>query len=432
MTRDLILQRRLNRRKFLKTLGLGAGALALGGRISWGQEPIKIGVMAPRLLDVGTSTVRGATIAIDEINEQGGILGRQVVLEIADDGTGIPPNLTRAQSNFVDLVQNKKVAMVVGFFLSEIVVNLMPSFAAAKIPSLDTGSATPETNRLAFESFQKGENAHRFYFRVMINAKVLTLDTGRMAAGLFKELKFKKLALLIQGDAFGQSYKQFLEAELPKLGFEIVFSKTFKDDEKNFVPDLSQLIASKPDAVIISFTSNDGIAFVGQWFAQEKRIPVFGINVSGQAFEYWGSTGGNVISHVYADAATEATAITPLTQPFFAKYTERFKSRPVRPLYTAYTTRDALFLLKHAMEQAKTTEPEAVVGALEQVKKFMGTIGFIEFNGPENPDFYREAKYGDEFAVPKWVQWQKEANGNPKREVVFPPQFKTSDVKPPP
>ncbi len=432
MLRDLMFRSQLNRRKFLKTLGLGAGAFALGGKISWGQETLKIGDMAPRLLDVGTSTVRGATIAADEINEQGGILGRQIELEIADDGTGIPPNLTRAQSNFVDLVQNKKVAAVVGFFLSEIVVSLMPSFAAAKIPVLDTGSATTETNRIAFESFQKGENAFRFYFRVMINAKVLVLDTGRMAAGLFKELNFKKIALLIQGDAFGQLYKQFLEAELPKLGFEIVFSKTFKDEEKNFVPDLGQLLAAKPDACIVSFTSNDGIAFVWQWFAQEKRVPVFGINVSGQAFEYWQSTEGNVISHVYADAATEATAITPLTQPFFAKYTERFKSRPVRPLYTAYTTRDALFLLKSVMEQAQTTEPEAVVNALEQVKRLMGTIGWLEFNGPENPEFYHEAKYGDEFAVPKWVQWQRDTKGNPKREVVFPPQFKTSPFVPPP
>jgi len=427
-----MLRSQLNRRKFLKTLGLGAGALVVSGRIGWSQEPLKIGIMAPRLLDVGTSTIRGATIAIDEINEQGGILGRQIELEIADDGTGIPPNLTKSKTNFEDLVQNKKVAAVVGFFLSEIVVSLMPSIAAAKIPVLDTGSATTETNRIAFESFQKGENAFRFYFRVMINAKVLVLDTGRMAANLFKELNFKKIALLIQGDAFGQLYKKFLEAELPKLGFEIVFNKTFKDDEKNFVSDLSQLLAAKPDAMIISFTSNDGIAFVGQWFAQEKRIPVFGINVSGQAFDYWGSTGGNVISHVYADAATEATAITPLTQPFFAKYTARFTSRPVRPLYTAYTTRDALFLLKNVIEQIKTTEPEAVVKALEQVKKLMGTIGFIEFNGPENPEFYHEAKYGDEFAVPKWVQWQKDAAGNPKREVVFPPQFKTSPFVPPP
>jgi hypothetical protein len=62
---------RMNRRLFLKALGVGAGALTLSHVLGWGQQPpVKIGLIGPiDLLDVGRAMVRGAQLALEEINK---------------------------------------------------------------------------------------------------------------------------------------------------------------------------------------------------------------------------------------------------------------------------------------------------------------------------------------------------------------------------
>ncbi|MFQ6033414.1 MAG: ABC transporter substrate-binding protein, partial [Candidatus Bipolaricaulia bacterium] len=76
---------RLSRRDFLKALGLTAGMAALGTpRLLHAEEPIKIGVLGPEGIFVGEGIKDGATLAAEEINGNGGVLGRELELLFAD------------------------------------------------------------------------------------------------------------------------------------------------------------------------------------------------------------------------------------------------------------------------------------------------------------------------------------------------------------
>jgi len=419
----VLLRERFSRREFLKGLGGGLILSGLWNKALLAQEELTIGILAPLLLDVGQSTVRGAELAAGEINEAGGILGHKIKLVVRDDE--LSPQA--AKLAFEDLVANQGVIAIVGGFMDEVMLALMPLVAQFRMPFLDTGSTTPQTNELVAKDYR----SYKFYFRVMLNADILSLDTERLAKDLWwDELGFKKVALLLEEGIWGRNLQEFLEKRLPPLGFSVT-SALFPLEQRDFGPLLSQLKESGAEAMFVAFAYNDGISFVNLWYITKFPMHVFGINPAGQAYEYWADTKGKVISHVYADAATEATAITPKTLPFYQKYVQTYKLRPTRPLYTAYATYDALHILKEALERVgKTDDPEPLVAALEKTD-YLSTVGRMVFNGLDSP-YPHEVKYGDQYVVPKWVQWQADVGGKGKREVIYPRQFRTSPYVPPP
>ena len=436
----------MSRRGFLKTLGVGLSTLVLTPTFGKAQAaPIKVGVLLPLVLNfpLGVSAQRGAQIAQDEINGSGGILGRSIQLIIRDDQ--LDPR--KAAERFEELATTQQSVAIVGGFLDEtvlpIVNNVLPR---VKTPFLNTGTSTPATTDKVKEDY----NNFKYYFRLMLDTDLLTQDTVNAAKGLLvDELKLKRVSLVIEDDVFGREYQSFLEKQLPGVGLSIVSAFRFPGERNfDFSAVLSESAQSGAEAFIVSFIRDSGFGFVRQWFNVGPHLPVLGINVSGQAFEYWSNTEGKVISHVYADAATGATAITERTLPFFQKYVDQFKSAPAQPLYMAYTTYDSLFIFKQAVERIGEAPPdpsnasayasyrEQLVSAFEQTD-LIGTVGRIRFQGKDDPrphdPFTRDPQTGQALVVPKWVQWQKDAAGKPDRKVVWPPEFKNSTfILPPP
>ncbi|MFQ6090273.1 MAG: ABC transporter substrate-binding protein, partial [Candidatus Bipolaricaulia bacterium] len=168
----IVLTEKLTRRSFLKGLGLGLAAASWNwNKTLFAQEELPIGVLAPLVLDVGQSTKRGAELAAREINEAGGILGKKIKLVVRDDQT----SPQAAMLAFEDLVVNEGVITIVGEFLDEVMIALMPSIAQFHLPFLDTGSSMTRTNEMVAEDYDD----YKFYFRVMFNTDILTRDTER-------------------------------------------------------------------------------------------------------------------------------------------------------------------------------------------------------------------------------------------------------------
>ena len=439
----------VSRRRFLQTMGAGMGALALsplGPVIGHAQaEPIKVGVIAPLIFNfaIGVGLQRGVEIARDEINEAGGILGRPVELVIEDNQ--LDPRI--AVSKYQKLITQDNVVAVTGGFLDEttlpIVNNALPRL---RTPFINSGTATSETTEIVRNNYED----FKYYFRLMLSTEVLTQDTARAAETLYlNDLGIENVAIVAEDGSFGRDYQAFLEEQLPNIGLNVVESFRFpQDGQFDFSNILAQTDSSDAEAFIVGFIRRNGVAFVRQWFKQGPRLPVLGINVSGQAFEYWDTTTGNVRSHVYADAATGATAVTEKTLPFFEAYVQRHQnqSAPTRPLFTSYTTYDALYVLKQAIERMGEAPPspseadayqsyrESLVPALLETD-WVGTVGRIRFQGPDgerphNP--IARTEEGDPLLVPKWVQWQTDDQGQPDRKVVHPASFKNSDFVLPP
>lgn len=111
-------RKRITRRDFLKTVGAG-GVAAVGGlsvpRISWGQakEPIKIGFIQPLTGPYGTEAQdqeAGATLAVEEFNSRGGVIGRKIELLVRDDKLQPEESARRAK----ELLEKDKIHMMAG------------------------------------------------------------------------------------------------------------------------------------------------------------------------------------------------------------------------------------------------------------------------------------------------------------------------------
>lgn len=434
----------LSRRRFLRGLGVGLGALALWPRGGLGQEePIKVGILTPLIFNfpLGQATVRGAFIAQDEINAQGGVLGRPITVEGLVRDTQFDPRI--APRRFEELAEEQRVLAVVGGFLDETTLPVLSILPRVRTVFLNTGTATPQTTRMVKEDYDN----FKFYFRLMLDTDVLTEDTVSMVQGTLQaELGVSRVAIVAEDGQFGRDFKSFLEQKLPQAGIDVAASFLFPASGNfDFSGILSQSRQAGAEAFVVAIIRNNGFGFVRQWYDQGPRLPVVGINVTGQAFEYFEQTQGKVISHVYADAATGATAVTERTLPFFNAYVSRFTTPPVQPLFTSYTTYDALYVLKQAIEILGTPPPpstsedyrryrEDLVAAIERVD-WVGTVGRIRFQGPRDPkphDPVVRDEQGNPLVVPKWVQWQVDEEGNPDRKVVWPPEFKNSEFLPPP
>lgn len=429
----------VSRRRFLQTIGVGAGALTLLSPVgllrAQADETIRIGVLVPLLLDQGNSANRGAFIAKDEINQSADkVLGRPIQLITADDQA--LPQVGAQQ--FTKLVTDQKALLVTGEFLDEVMLAIMPQIGRLGVPFVNTGSATPQTSQMVKGDFEQ----FKFYFRVMLNTEVLTENAVNMAADLLKDkMGLTTMAILVEDGQFGRDYQKSMEEKLPGVGLSVAkgASLRFPLDNRDFGPFLAKIADSNAQAIIIAFAFNSGVGFVVEWATKAAHLPVAGVNVAGQAFEYWQDTSGKVSSHLYSDAATGATAVTPKTLPFFRSYVKRFKTRPIHPLFTGYTTYDAIYLIKEAIERLGTPPPPAsnasatasyrdqLVDALEKTD-YVGTIGRIRFQGvngrfPHDP-MLKDAK-GNTLVVPKWVQWLEKND----RGLVWPLNFLPSDVQ---
>src|SRR4029077_18230000 len=168
-------------------------------------EPIKIGVpvgLSGANSVVAPSVVQSAQLAVDEINAKGGVLGRQLVLEVADDASGA----AGAQKAFDSLISQKKVDVLISMETSAARNAALPIVARGKTPYIYT-------------SFYEGKSCSPFMF---VNAWVPEQQVPPIV-DYFAKQKGAKTYFLIGSDyAFGRGMLAFAKAYIEKSGGKVV------------------------------------------------------------------------------------------------------------------------------------------------------------------------------------------------------------------
>src|SRR3974377_978042 len=107
------------------------------------EKPIRIGVNTAIQLQVGRDAIDAVRMAIGEINDQGGILGRKLEMIVADEGEAATegPKVGIAAVN--KLTGEDKVDVLIGGYDSGVTLGELPHIARAKTIFLGIGSASP-------------------------------------------------------------------------------------------------------------------------------------------------------------------------------------------------------------------------------------------------------------------------------------------------
>lgn len=322
-------------------------------------EPIVFGlvdeVTGPQA-EAGLLTAQGVKLAIEEINAAGGIMGRQVELRVEDNQSANPTTVLA----YSKLIESGVVA-VIGPLRSTQVQAASPTIAKGKVPAM-IGGSDPSLTRVN----------NPWIFRVRPND---LYSSKVMAEFGVRELKKKKWAIVHSTDTFGSGGKNALVEALKAQGIEPVMIGGYTNNSQDFTP-LALQVKSSGAEIIGSYMTNSpdvGIfarqlrqmGVQAEWIGSTSVVTETAMKLAGESL--WGV-------YSVADFAVDANEES---RGYGKRYRAKYGADP--DLYSAWAY-GGVYLLKHAIEKAKSTEPEAIRAALLATRGLKGVEGTYNFD----------------------------------------------------
>jgi branched-chain amino acid transport system substrate-binding protein len=346
-------------RRTLSALLVSAGmALSLP---AYAQNEIKIGYNADQsasgAAELGLSGLYGFQAAIDDLNAQGGVLGRKVVGVVRDDA-GAPP---KSIQNMNELIDNEKVAAVVGPTNSGNALAWLHIPQQKKVPVIShVATATDITARYAKEP-------QNYIFRVsMVDREQLAL----LAAYAVKASKSKNVAIIADTTGYGQAATKDLQEILTLHGIKPVGIEKFGPKDTDMTSQLAKLKAAGAD-MIITGSLADATAQVLK--SMEKMDYYPGL------LSTWGSINTplvNIAGPKLAEKTIFAASTTEDASDRAAALHKRLVAKhPNMPAFvSAAQGYDAVMLIAAAIKQAGGTDGPKLQAALENLGAVQGII----------------------------------------------------------
>ncbi|MGA7578791.1 MAG: ABC transporter substrate-binding protein [Desulfobaccales bacterium] len=356
-------------------------------------EPVNIVIIAESATLVGKAIVNGAQLATDEINAKGGINGQPIKLTIYDDQV----KSAEAVQDFQRAVYNDHAVAVVGSWISEVALSLEPWAARLHTIYITTGAASPKITQLVHDDY----NANKYVFQLKYNATEMAQMVCSFAHDdLVGTLGYKTAFVASENAAWTEPLDDEYLKCLPSSGLKVVGHMRFAPDTNDFTPIFATIEKEHPD-VLITGWAHVGLKPTVQWHEQQIPLLIAGVDAQASTTDFWEKTNG-ATEGIITQAEGSPSPITPKTIPFVKAYENKFH---ISPAYAGYTTYDAIYVLKEAMEKAKSTQTDPLIKALEETH-YTGVIGNIEFYDKSSP-FAHGIKFGKGYGMGVLLQWQK-------------------------
>jgi branched-chain amino acid transport system substrate-binding protein len=337
------------------TFGLAAPAFAQ-------QGPIKVGTIFPLSGGAGPdgqSVTNSVKLAIEQINEAGGLLGRKITLVSKDDESTPAVGVSRANEMIAE-----KVDVVIEGWNSPVTLAMQPIFARAGI--LDITAVSKSDLILAGESNP---------LAIRINSSN-GFDAAVIAKYVVETLKAKTVSFLTQNDVYGNGFQTAVEAEFKKLNFvgQVVSTEKFAFKDTDFRVQLTNLKTTNPDAIVVTNSSNSsGLpAMVEQYRQADLKssfVGAVGIMLP-TVFKVAGDANNGVVSaDIYFWNLPPFTSI-PENTSFVAGFQ---KAYGVEPDKSAALGAAALQVWARAVEGTKSLDRKTVAEAIRG-KTIKGTV----------------------------------------------------------
>lgn len=311
----------------------------------------------------GQSSHSGLVLAVEEINNAGGVLGKKIKL-ITEDNQGKPSETPTVVQK---LINRDKVVAVIGEVASSNSKAGAPICQQFKIPMITPASTNPEVTAI-------GDYIFRVCFIDPFQATV-------MSKFAINSMKVKKIALLIdQKSAYSTGLADNFIKVFTGMGGEIIEEQKYSKGDKDFKAQLTAIKAKNPEAIFIPGYYTD----VNLISIQAREIgltcPLFGSDgweseklTEGKAKD--ALEGSFFSTHVSTDDPA------PKIQDFIKKFQAKYGKQPDAMSFLAY---DAGMILFDAMKKAGSTEGEKIKNELAKTKDFPGVTGMITINDQRN------------------------------------------------
>lgn len=364
--------------------------------------------------------IQGLQLWLDDVKKAGGIKlkdGSMLLPEIKsyDDES----STDRVQALYTKLINDDKVDFLISPYSSGSAKSAaVVSEQYGKI-MITAGAADDATMEQGFKNtFQMYTPASRYL-------------TGAIDMLGKLDPSAKKIALVHEKDSFSTSVAKATEPYAKSKGYEVVIFEGYDTGTTDFAPFINKIIAATPDAIVGGGHFADGTTFAKQLYEKRVAARMIALLVAppepkfteiGDAAEYIVGPSQWEPQVTFSAEAAKAAGLAwyglsaaDFTKEFTAKFNEE-------PSYHAAGGYAAGLILQKGIEDAGSTDPEKVRAALDK-------MDLLTFYG--RVKFSTEAKtHGKQVAHDMvYMQWQKDASGKLAKQMVWPLEAKTADLK---
>ncbi|MDM8549590.1 ABC transporter substrate-binding protein [Desulfobacterales bacterium HSG2] len=327
-------------------------------------EPIKIAAIFAKTGDAKISTVqcfRGVSLGVEEINAQGGLMGRQIQLVELDNKS----NAIGAKIAALNAVRQNVIA-VIGASWSSHSLAMAPVLQKAGIPMISPESTNPEVTR-------EGDYIFRVCFIDPFQGKV-------MAQFAFQDLEARTAAILknVNSD-YSTGLSRYFKDSFLGSGGKIMTEEKYLAEATDFTGFLQKIKELKPDVVFAPGYERDSSLLL----KQAGKIGVQSVFLGGDG---WSETvrklAGQAAEGHYFSSHWHSDVPFPASKALMKNYHRKHSGELI--VASAPLTYDAIMVLAHAIRSAQSSEPRKIRDALASTKDFQGTTGTIRFD--ENGD----------------------------------------------
>jgi branched-chain amino acid transport system substrate-binding protein len=320
-------------------LTLVAAALCAPVAAQNAAQPIRIGLIFPLTggsADMGNSARVGAQVAVDEINQVGGYLGRPLELVTRDDKADPDTGLKHAQ----ELVQKEKVTATIGFCNTGVAMKALDVFQSSKhILMVTCATGTAVTAKYP----AKDSYIFRTSARDQLQTQFLVDEIVKRRLG--------KVALLVDTSGYGDAGLKDLEGALARANLKPAAVVRFKVGVQNLEAEMKELRASGADSLIgWTVGPEEGVISAAR-AAIGWNVPQFGP---------WGLSHASAfaVSKGKVEGALMVQTVLPnvfmeRNSTFLRNYAKLSKETPIGSMMSAAQTHDAVYLLLRAMFDSK-------------------------------------------------------------------------------
>ncbi len=344
-------------------------ALALGLSLGCGggakQDEILIGEfgsLTGTTATFGQSTHNGLTLAVDDINNAGGVLGKKIKLLTEDDQS----KPEEAATAVTKLITRDGVKAVIGEVASSRSLAAAPICQDNGVPMVSPASTNPEVTK-------KGD----YIFRVCY---IDPFQGDILAKFAYNSLGLRNVAILkdVKND-YSVGLAQFFEQTFRGLGGNVVATQAYSEGDSDFKAQLTALKGAAPEGVFVPGYYTEAALIVKQARELNMNIPLMG-------GDGWDSSklleiGGDALNGTYFSTHYAADDTNYMVRNFVTRYKERYNGVPDAMGALGY---DAGLLLLDAIGRAGSTDGTAIRDALANTHNFQGVTGTITIDENRN------------------------------------------------
>jgi ABC-type branched-subunit amino acid transport system substrate-binding protein len=307
----------------------------------------------------GIDQVEGMKAAFAELNQAGGIHGREIRLDVRDDAYVA----SRTLQNVTEMLDSQSVFALISPLGTANTAAILPLIESRSIPTVGPITGSP--------SLRTTEQRHVFFVRPSYRD-----ETQRLVAQV-AEMGLKRIAVVYLDNPFGKEVLKDMSQALDNAKVERAGAFALAVDGKNATELADKLAAERPGAVLLATTGTANTAFMLAFRAKAQGVPMAGLSVAVISSEFAklaGATRGLALAQVFPDANSQKSVMV-------RKFQSTMRAAGAKPAYlTSSSSMEGWLNAQVMIEGLKNAGRELTRDRLRTGLANIRNLSFGDFN----------------------------------------------------